>query len=130
MTDSKYLLDTSAWIGFLQDESDELKELLLSEDSVLLTSALSFYEITKKFNKRGISERRIKKSLGQIRENCETVQLSGELCEKAAGEAIKYGLHAIDALIYRSALENDAVLVTMDYDFEKLPGVRIVKQSR
>ena len=129
MTDSRYLLDTSAWIGLLQDESDELSELLRSEDSILLTSALSFYEICKKFNKRGISKKMITNSLRKVRENSETVHLTGELCEKAVEESITYGLHAIDALIYRSARENGAVLVTMDYDFQKLPGVRIVKQS-
>ncbi len=129
MTGSRYLLDSSAWISFMQDESGELMELLKGNDQLLLTSALSFYEIRRKFSKRGISEGLIKKALKKLRENSETVHLTGELCERAAEQALEHNLHAIDALIYESALESRAVLVTMDYDFHNLPGVKVIGQE-
>ena len=128
MTDSRYLLDSSAWIGYLQDESQEINKIL-AERKLLLTSAISFYEIKKKFIKRHIKEALIQKALGKIRENSETMHITGKLCEKAVEASMEYGLHAIDALIYRSAIENDATLITMDCDFHKLPGVKIIEQD-
>jgi predicted nucleic acid-binding protein len=58
------------------------------------------------------------------------IDVESNISIKAAYDSTKYNLHAVDALIYRSAIENKASLVTMDYDFECLPGVRIVKQGK
>lgn len=129
MTGSKYLFDSSAWMGMLQGENEVLRDLLKDDDNSFFTSALSFFEIPKKAIMRGFSKTQIKKSLEFIRENSIVIDISSELCEKAVEDSVKHNLHAMDGLIYHSALENDAVLVTMDHDFQKLPGVKIVKQS-
>lgn len=129
MTGSRYLFDSSAWIGMLQGENEILRELLKEEENSFFTSAVTFFEIPKKSILRGFSKTQIKKSLDFIRGNSIVMDVNSELCEKAVQASVKHNLHAMDALIYQSALESDAILVTMDKDFQKLPGVRIVKQS-
>lgn len=121
-------MDSSVWLGYLKGKSEDSKGYIDSDD-VLLTSAASIYEITKRLIMAGKGKKGIMNALSFVRGQSLLVDINGKISEKAAQDSLKYGLHAIDALIYRSALESDAVLVTMDHDFQKLPGVRIVKQS-
>jgi len=53
--------------------------------------------------------------------------LNENIAEKAVEESIKHRLHTIDALIYSTAIENGAVLITGDLDFKDLKDVKILK---
>ncbi len=128
MTGTKLFLDSSVWLGYFKGKSEESRGYIESGDSIL-TSAVSMYEIAKKLVMTGKSKSEIMRSLSFIRCKSLIVDINCEISEKAAQDSLKYGLHAIDALIYRSALESGAILLTMDNDFRKLPGVKIAKQS-
>lgn len=53
----------------------------------------------------------------------EVVDATSSIALLAAELSITYKLHAIDALIYATALEYDAELVTCDAHFKDLPQV-------
>jgi predicted nucleic acid-binding protein len=129
MKDSRIFLDSSAWIGYFQRENESLDEIIESPGNFLLTSAISFHEVPKKFLSKGKDPKDVKIVLSFMKERSLTIKIDAGIAEKSVADSRKNNLHAIDALIYRSALDNDATLVTMDYDFHKLPGVKIIKQA-
>jgi len=128
MTGFNYFLDSSVWLGYFKEGQKDAAEIIESENN-LSTSVINLYEIVRKLAKNGTRNAEIEKRLDFIKNISAVVGVSSDIAQKAAGDSIKHGLHAIDALIYRSARESNATLVTMDYDFHKLPEVRIVKQS-
>ena len=128
MTGSDYFLDSSVWLGYFKEEDPGAVSIIEGENNIL-TSVISLYEISRKLAKHGVGANELQKRVEFIKEISNVVGISLEVAQKAAQDSLKHNLHAIDALIYRSALENGAVLVTMDNDFRKLPGVRIVRQS-
>jgi len=127
MTASRYLLDSSVWLAHLKGESMGAVEYLQGSDSIL-ASVISLYEIVRKLKNAGVNEGQIVRSVKFLKEHGNLCELTSEISIKAAQDSVESKLHAIDALIYRTALENKATLVTMDYDFHKLPGVKIIKQ--
>ena len=56
-------------------------------------------------------------------QSAEVVDATSSIALQAAELSITYKLHAIDALIYATALEHDAELVTCDAHFKDLPQV-------
>jgi predicted nucleic acid-binding protein len=125
MIGSSILLDSSVWLGFLKGENEKAREFVGS-NSTTLTSSISIYEICRKLLKIGYGKREVEKNLAFIRSSSFIVEVSDKISKNAAYDSIKYGLHAMDALIYQSAIENDATLVTLDNDFRGLPGARII----
>ncbi len=113
-------------MGMLQGEKESLREMLEEADSIVFTCALTFFEMGKKSIMRKFTRSQLRKSLEFIRESSVVLDINPELCENAINVALRHNLHAMDALIYRSALENDATLVTLDNDFHGLPGVRVI----
>ena len=53
----------------------------------------------------------------------QVVEPTASIALQAAELSVTYKLHALDALIYATALEHDAELVTCDAHFKGLPGV-------
>ena len=128
MTGSEYFLDSSVWLGYFKEENPGAVSIIEGENN-LWTSVISIYEISRKLTKHGVRASELQKRVDFIKDISNVVGISPEGAQKAAQDSLKHNLHAIDALIYRSALESGAVLVTMDNDFRKLPGVRILRQA-
>ncbi len=127
MTMSEHvLLDSSAWLGYLLNAHSRVTALVDSEACIKFTSALSLFEVKKKMLKVGIRNRRIEDALYFIKAKSSVVPADGDLCEQAAADCIGNGLHATDAIIYRTARNNSAKLVTRDYDFRGLDGVELL----
>ena len=123
MTDSK-LMDSSVWIAYLVDSS--FSEVFES-DEILFLSVLSLFEIRKIFTKQKIAPEQITKSIEAIKKRSFLINVDANISELAAEISGRNKLPALDALIYASALKNNAELVTLDNDFRNLEKVRILK---
>jgi predicted nucleic acid-binding protein len=119
------LLDSSAWLSYFFAQNEEIKGIVESND-ILYTQTISLFEIKRKFLERQIRKDGLNKALNFIKERSIIVNLDEEIAEKAAEIAYKKKLHAIDSLIYATALSVESMLVTMDLDFKELEGVRIL----
>ena len=126
LTDSKYFLDTSAWISYFFAENKEIKNII-ENPSLLLTSVISLFEIKRKLIKENLKQDKIANVLSFIKERSIIVKLEQNICEKAADTSIKEKLHATDSLIYSSAIINDSILVTLDLDFKNLKNIILIK---
>jgi predicted nucleic acid-binding protein len=119
------LLDSSAWLSYFFAQNEEIKGMVESHD-ILYTQAISLFEIKRKFLERQIKQDDLNKALNFIKERSIIANLDEEIAEKAAEIAYKKKLHTIDSLIYTTALSVESMLVTMDFDFKELDGVRIL----
>ncbi len=124
MTDSKFL-DSSAWLSYFYAENIKIKTVVESDD-FLLSSALSIFEIKLKMlkDKRQLSE--IQQSLDFLKKRSLVLSVSEDVALNAVEISFKHSLHAIDALIYASAIKKNATLITLDNDFRRLDNVVIL----
>ena len=123
-TGSKFL-DSSAWLSYLFAENDEIKEIIDS-DGLLYTSVISLFEIRRKFLREKIPVKDQKKALNFIKSVSIVIDLNEVIAERASEISHHKGLHAMDALIYTSALSTESILVTGDSDFEGLKDVLVI----
>jgi len=100
-------------------ESEKAKGLFEADDAELYCSVLSFFEVKKGMERKKVPKAQVSEALDIMRRKCIVVQLTEELCIKAAEDSIEHNLYAIDSLIYRSAADKAATLVTADPDFHK-----------
>ena len=124
MTDSK-LIDSSAWLSYFYAENTKIRSIVESDD-VLLTSSLSIFEVKLKLLKEKKEPSLIQKSLEIIKKRSLVIPVNEEVSEDAAEFSFKYRLHMTDAIIYVSAIKNNAVLITLDNDFRELKDVNIL----
>ncbi len=127
MTDSKVLLDSSAWIEYFLTGKQEIKQLVESNNFILVTSALSIFEVKRKLLKERYKPKEIASVLKFIRSNSLVKDITEEICEKAADDCYKKGLHMADGIIYRTALEESVKLISLDSDFKNLANTLILK---
>ena len=121
----KYFLDSSVWLAYFLAASEEIKKIIDS-NPVLFTSAISLFEIRKRLIKENLQNKKIAQACEFIKENTIIIDIDTEISEKAVAISIKDKLHTVDALIYTSAIVNNAILVTADKkDFSSLNNVKI-----
>jgi len=125
-TDSKFFLDSSAWLSYFLAQNIEIRSIIDSQN-VILTSVISLFEIKRKLMKDRLNLSKVSVILSYIKEKSLIIKLEQNICEKAAEISIKENLHSIDSLIHTSSLINDCVLVTADNDFRNLKNVMILK---
>jgi len=127
MKESRFLLDSSIWLAYFLTKNKEIGRLVESDYTELYTSAISLFEVKRKLRKIVKTTKSISSALELIKDNSQIVIISEEIAEKAADIALETGLHTVDAIIYCSAMEKEAVLVTGDNDFRDLPKTEIMK---
>ena len=93
---------------------------------MLFTSAISLLEIKRKLLKQKISLDKIVSVLSFVKRKSIVKDATPEICEAAGELSVNHNLHSIDALIYATARQANAVLITLDYDFKNLPDVKIL----
>ena len=118
------LLDSSAWLSYFFGESKKIQAMVESEQ-LLYTSVISLFEIKRKFLREGIKDGSA--ALEFIKERSIVVELDEKIAEKAAAISVQKKLHAIDALIYATAIDSSAVLITGDRDFEGIDHAVVIK---
>ncbi len=118
-TGSRLLLDSSAWVEYFLTKHKTLVEFIESGKFGVFSSVLSLHEVKKKFLRDGYTKKEMNTALEFMRNNSVIVDLTEEICEKSAEDCIQKKLHTIDSMIYRSAKEKNAGIVTLDEDFRK-----------
>ena len=120
MTDSRVLLDTSAWMEFLAG-TQQMKDIV-DQNNPLFASVLSVFEIKRKLARLELSLAKMRGIMDYIKSRSMVIDLTSAISEDAA----ELKLHAVDALIYASAKHKQAVLITYDYDFKHMDNVSLL----
>lgn len=122
----KTLVDSSGWIEFFSDGPlADRYAAYLSRQADLITPAIVLYEVFKKF-KRERGEEIALLVAGQLNAT-RIVPLTESIALSAADLSLQYGLAMADAIIYATARDQDARLVTSDADLKDLPGVTYLR---
>ena len=116
------LIDTCVYVEVLRGTpTGNLLKPLIPPPSQLLVSTMVLYELGKWLARNMGAEEA---------DEFVAAMLTAQVTEPNAGIALHaaelsaaHQLHALDALIYATALEHDAELVTCDAHFKGLPGV-------
>jgi predicted nucleic acid-binding protein len=120
------LVDSSGWIEFFSSGPRAGQYAsYLSRPSELVTPTIVLYEVYKRI-KRERGEEAALASAGQLHGTV-VVPLSDSIALLAADLSIRHGLAMADAIIYATALEQGAQLVTSDADLQDLPNVVYIR---
>ncbi|MEM2138701.1 MAG: PIN domain-containing protein [Candidatus Woesearchaeota archaeon] len=126
MDNIKYCLDTSAWLEFFNG-NEELKKIIDERD--LITPIIVIAELSSIFAKKNIDfEKFFNFILGNsviVNLNLKSCLESGLLKEKQRKKNNSFSL--TDGLIYLTSIENNAILVSKDFDFFGLEKVKMIK---
>jgi predicted nucleic acid-binding protein len=118
----KTVVDSSGWIEFLSSGARAKQyTAYIARPSELITPTIVLYEVYKRI-KRDRGEEAALASAGQMH-GTELVPLSDSIALLAADVSLRHGLAMADAIIYATALEQGAQIVTSDADLKDLPGV-------
>lgn len=116
------LVDTSGWLHCLMNGPLVERYLpYLSRPKEVLTPTVVMYEVYKKVRREG-GEELAHVAAGSMGET-NIVPLTPELAYLAADVSLKHKLPMADAIIYATACEHDARLLTSDADLKGFPGV-------
>lgn len=119
------IVDTSIWLEILF--SQPLKERCLKEiqgKSVHIPS-LCFYECLKKLRSK-LSDTESMEAISSL-SHYTPVDMTPEIALFAADLSIEHGLGMADSIVLAHAHALDVPLLTLDNDFAKIPGVKILR---
>ena len=124
MIDSE-CLDTSAWLAYFDGEKSCD---VVDADVLIITSVISLLEIKRKLIQQWrLPEHKAESLIQFVKDRAMLVDVTAELAETAASNAIAHKLHAIDAVIYATAQTTNSRLITYDNDFRDLPDTIILR---
>jgi predicted nucleic acid-binding protein len=116
------VIDSSAWIEFFSHGPAAERVLpFLAEPDELVTPTIVLLEVYRKIaRERGPDDALL---VREVLERTRLRPLSAELAVLAADTGLRHGLATADAIVYATALAEQAELVTGDAHFRDLPGV-------
>lgn len=122
------VVDTSAWIEWFTDSpiADTIGTHLIAQDSCIVPTIVQF-ELAK-WLFRELSPEPATSALAYVGD-CRVVALDTSIAIRAAEFCRTHGLATADAIIYATAREAGADLLTCDAHFEGLDGVIYVPKS-
>lgn len=122
------VVDTSAWIEWLIGSAlgKRIGKQLPERDQCIVPTLVQL-ELSKWLG-RELGEERADQVIAYT-QKCVVVDLDTRIALLAADMQRKHKLATADAIIYATALENDAELLTCDAHFEGLPGVIYQRKS-
>ena len=116
------VIDTSIWIEiFLGSEIGRQHLPLLDKPEDIIVPTILQYEIYKWLARERTAEEANR--VMTFTADCVVQDMDTNVAILAAELAAEHKLHTTDAIIYASALVNDATLLTCDAHFKDLPGV-------
>ncbi len=124
----KVLVDSSGWIEYFAAGSlaDRYAAYLGHPDRVV-TPTIVLYEVYKKI-KRELGEETALLVAGKLNAT-EVVDVNTSIALLAADLSLRHGLAMADAIVYATALDQDADVVTSDADLRDLPRVTYIPRS-
>ncbi|WP_455244771.1 PIN domain-containing protein [Petrachloros mirabilis] len=122
----KVLLDSSGWIEFFTGGplADRYAAYLVPRYQ-LITPTIVLYEVYKKI-KRERGEETALLLAGRLNAT-QVIPLTESIAFLAADVSLRHGLAMADAIVYATAKDQEAELVTGDADLKDLPGVVYIK---
>lgn len=116
------LVDSSGWLEFFTDGplAEQYASHLTDLDGIF-TPTLVLYEVYKRI-RRERGEEEALTAAAQLKKT-RLVPLTETVAIRAAEVSLEHRLAMGDAVVYATAILNDAILVTSDSDFSALPGV-------
>jgi len=123
VTEPSLFFDSSAWLAYFLESSIEIKGFV-EDSNLILTSAVSLFEIKRKLKKLKFEDLKIQEVMSFIKTNSVLIDLTSEICEFAADN---YDLATVDSLIYSSSINNSSLLITLDKDFKNLDFVKVIE---
>jgi predicted nucleic acid-binding protein len=116
------LVDTCGWIEWLTDDAlaEQFRPYLRRSDALLVPTAVQ-YELYKWVRRE--MDHALALQIVALTEQSRVVPLSTALALSAADFAIMHKLAFADAIVYATARQADAQLITSDSHFEGLPDV-------
>lgn len=122
----KTLVDSSGWIEFFSGGplADRYTSYL-KDPTQLITPTIVLYEVYKKI-KRELGEEKALLAAGQLSAT-QIISLTDSLALLAADISLKYGLAMADAIVYATAQDHKAQLITSDADLKDLPSVKYIR---
>ena len=122
----KVLVDSSGWIEFFIGGPLANRYAAYFTPTVqLITPTIVLYEVYKKI-KRERGEEAALLIAGRLSAT-EVIPLTDPIALLAADLSLRHGLAMADAMVYATALDQEAQLVTGDADLKDLPGVVYVR---
>ena len=116
------LVDTCAWAELIRGTATgRTLKPLMPPAGQLLVSTMVIYELAQWLASNIDSEHADRVMVTLL--TAKVVEPTATVALQAAQLSAEYKLHALDALIYATALEHDAQLVTVDAHFKDLPHV-------
>lgn len=121
------VVDTSAWIEWLllSDTGKKIEKLLPAQDEWLVPTIVQL-ELTKWLT-REVGEDKADQ-ITAYANTCIVVPLDTRIALRAAELCAVHKLATADAIVYATALENDADVLTCDAHFQNLPKVMLIKK--
>ena len=131
---NSYVIDTFAWVEYAlgTEMGAFVAELLNAPDSTLYTPAIVIAELSFKFNNENIGDWGT--FFKFIKEKTQVVPLDGSTAnqsglQKQQLRATEKGIDLADAIIYQTALNLHAALISGDEHFKAIDGVIYLKNS-
>jgi toxin FitB len=122
----KILMDSSGWIEFFTGGPfAERYAAYLTPRHDIITPTVVLYDVYKKI-KREKGEETALLFTGRLRAT-HVVQLTESIAYLAADFSMRRGLAMADAIVYATAKDQEADVVTGDADLKDLPGVVYIK---
>jgi predicted nucleic acid-binding protein len=122
----KILMDSSGWIEFFTGGPlAERYAAYLTPRYDIITPTIVLYEVYKKI-KREKGEETALLFTGRLSAT-HVVQLTESIAYLAADFSMRHGLAMADAIVYATAKDQEAHVVTGDADLKDLPGVVYIK---
>jgi predicted nucleic acid-binding protein len=122
----KVVLDSSGWIEFFTGGPlADRYAAYLAPRYQLITPTVVLYEVYKKI-KRERGEEMALLFVGRLHAT-QVVQLTESIAYLAADLSLRHGLAMADAIVYATAKDQEAEVVTGDADLKDLSGVVYVK---
>ncbi len=122
------VVDTSAWLEWISDSAlgRELGAKLPQTDEWIVPTIVQ-YELTRWLT-REVSEEAAERTVA-FSMRCLIAPLDTRIAIRAADYGRGHSLAFADAIIYATAMEHDADLLTCDAHFAKLPGVVYLQKT-
>ncbi|MBI2083927.1 MAG: type II toxin-antitoxin system VapC family toxin [Deltaproteobacteria bacterium] len=120
------LIDSSAWIAyFLESPSASAIDQYLKKEEQFVLPTIVLYEVYRHLTAKLGSEKALfyvdQMQHGDVR------PLDAELALNAAELSHQYKLGTADAIVYATALSQQAKIITLDNDFRNLPGCTVIQ---
>jgi len=128
MENNLYLIDSSGWIEFLCDEPNAIQyKSYTKRPDLIITPSIVCFEVYRVI-KRKVNEEHALKAIATLHET-EYIPLDESLTVSAADVSLSYGLAMADAIIYCTAKQYNAKIITSDQDFKDLEGVIYIEKQ-